>query len=198
MGVRVLLLVLRLAGLSECFVSWRAHVAGRCSGEPTVDRAIVWTVDCGITCAIAQSHIDLVFTVGTDVELQRRRFNIIGVVAIEPSAARSVISVAVGAIVVLELAGRLLRIVRRLPTGGTNVSGPRTAASVVKLLNGDPRDTGGIVVVRNSNVLGAQTGGGLVNSHGQDATIIDVSAVGLASIAVARVEGVDLVNRALL
>jgi hypothetical protein len=78
-----------------------------------------------------------------------------------------------------------------LPTGSTNISGPRAAGSVVALLDGDPRDASGIVVVCDADICGLHSCRTLGDGEGDRIAIFQVFAIGLSDEFIECVEAVD-------
>ena len=97
-------------------------------------------------------------------------------------------------LLVCQSSSRFKTVVPILSTLVPDVSSPGTTSGAVELGHGDPSDAGGVVVVRNSNVACSATGNGLIYSLGADTAGVDVAAVGLTSVAVALIEGVDVAD----
>lgn len=123
-------------------------------------------------------------------------------VGVDPSALGHVLllGLAVGLVPVLllELAGGLDAVVPSLAAAVADVAGPDAALGLVVLLDGDPGDAGRVVVVGDGDVAAAAAGDVLVYCLFADSAALDFAAVGLAAVAVALVEAVDLIDRASL
>lgn len=98
--------------------------------------------------------------------------------------------------IILVFSGRFLARVPVLSAGFANVTGPGAAKGVVVLTHGYPRDAGGVVVVGDGNVAGSSAADGLVDDAVADAAGAGVAAADFAGVAVALVEGVDVVDGA--
>jgi hypothetical protein len=119
-------------------------------------------------------------------------------VAIDPGALWDVRSASV-LVPLLELTSRLNTIVPSLATHVSDIAGPRSSTfGVVGLLDGDPRDAGRVVVIGDADVPGSHAVCRLFDDLLADATGADFAAFALAHVAIAGVEGVDVVDGAAL
>ena len=166
----------------------------------TCNRGVVRAIDCW-SASIVTNGVQNILSISSDIEFQRSRCNIVGVVGIEPGAPWDILTPAISiviALVVFKSSSPLNTVVPCLATGATDITGPSTTTSTIELLNSDPRDACCIVIVRDTDVLGSTTRDRLVYGLGADTAGLDFAATRLTRVPVTLVECINMVDRTTL